>query len=406
MTPSALRDDLQFEQRGDEIQLTDPHQLSSVSATLPKPCFLLTQFFDGTRPLKEACRLFGQRFGQAFPEQVAEELCRQLSDNLFLADEQYQAAIDAYQVSASRSAMCAGLSYPSQIDEARHFLNQQRSRDGGPGLRRAVQREEPLLGIVAPHIDPHRGGSCYSWAYDELSRNSNARLFIILGTSHYGCGGRFSLTRKNYETPFGTLQSNQQLIDRILELYSGPEDLLGGDLAHKGEHSIEFQALHLAHSLHSLSDISILPVLCGSIHDLLLSGVNPRKDEAFTSFIHALKAALTGFPESEVLFIAGVDLSHVGEQYGGEKLNVIDHRRVVSADQKLLETLCLADLDAFHKHFERDLNIRQVCGHAPLTALLSLMEHRSVRGELLKQDSWYDGASTVGFASVAFRDIS
>lgn len=404
MTPGALRKDLQFEQHDDDIQMTDPHQLASVSATLPRACFLLTQFFDGERPLKDACELFQGRFGQSFPLELAESLCRQLSDNLFLVDDPYRAAIDAYRGSRNRAALCAGLSYPLQIDEARSFLNRQRFREGGPGVSRAVRRDETLLGIVAPHIDPHRGGPCYSWAYDELAVNSKARVFVILGTSHYGCGGRFSLTRKNYETPFGPLQTNQKLIDRILDLYSGPDDLLAADLSHKGEHSIEFQALHLAHSRASLSDISILPVLCGSIHDLLLNGVNPRKDVGFSSFILALKAALATFPEDEVMFIAGVDLSHVGEQYGGGKLTETDYLRVVSDDQKLLSSLCRADVDAFHKHFEQDLNVRQVCGHAPLTALLSLLENRSARGELLKHDSWYDGASTVGFASVAFHD--
>ena len=405
MTPSALRGDLQFEQRGDEVYLTDPHRLASVSAALPTPCFLLTQFFDGTRPLKDICYLFGQRYGHPFPETRAEELCRQLSAHLFLEDEFYQDAIHTYQKVKNRAPICAGLSYPLERKDAARYLDAQRERQGGSRGRVRPSSSDPLIGIVAPHIDPERGGACYSWAYDELAAQSKASVYVILGTSHYGCGGRFSLTRKNYETPFGALRTNQRVIDRLLEIYAGPEDLLAGDLAHKGEHSIEFQALHLAHRFSSVTDLSIVPVLCGSLHDLLLSGTNPRNDERFMSFIRALKFALSGFPEDDVMVIAGVDLSHVGEQYGGEKLAASDYQQVIDEDQKLLKRLCASDFDGVHKHFEQDLNVRQVCGHAPLTAMLALFEGRATRGDLLMHDSWYDGASTVGFASLAFHEI-
>ena len=37
------------------------------------------------------------------------------------------------------------------------------------------------------------------------------------------------------------------LLDRLLAAYDGPDDLFAGELHHRGEHSIEFQALYLRH---------------------------------------------------------------------------------------------------------------------------------------------------------------
>src|SRR5207247_3277549 len=55
------------------------------------------------------------------------------------------------------------------------------------------------LPIFAPHIDFHRGGPVYGWAYRALLERSDADLFVILGTCHAGMGDPFAVTLKPYE---------------------------------------------------------------------------------------------------------------------------------------------------------------------------------------------------------------
>ena len=43
-----------------------------------------------------------------------------------------------------------------------------------------------IRGLIAPHIDFHRGGPAYTWAYRELRARSAADLFVVFGTCHSG----------------------------------------------------------------------------------------------------------------------------------------------------------------------------------------------------------------------------
>src|SRR4029453_15459815 len=56
----------------------------------------------------------------------------------------------------------------------------------GPGAPVAPAGSGKLRGLLAPHIDFHRGGPTYAWAYRALAEHSNADLFVILGTCHAG----------------------------------------------------------------------------------------------------------------------------------------------------------------------------------------------------------------------------
>jgi MEMO1 family protein len=406
MGPAPLRRDLQIEQRSNEFLLSDPHQISCVTATLLAPHFAITQFFDGQSSIRELSAKFSKRYGFPFPHEPLEELVAQLSSNCLLDDDVYRESLADYRTLRLRPASCAGSSYPKTEKALRLLLEEQCELAGGPGQSAALREGEILRALVVPHIDLNRGGPCYSWGYEELKKNSRARTFVILGTSHYGFPGRFAMTRKDFETPLGTARTNQKMIDRLVELYGGDVDLFAGELAHKGEHSIEFQVLHLMHHFGHRSDFSIVPILCGSIHDLLIHNRHPRDDREFMDFVEALKLTLAGLPEDDAALVVGVDLSHLGEQYGQEKLTKSEFEKAFEEDQNLLALLCAGDLDALHGSFARDENARQVCGHAPLTALLALLEPFGFRGELLKHDAFYDGRSTVGFASVAFFESS
>src|SRR5260370_34134446 len=115
-------------------------------------------------------------------------------------------------------------------------------------------------------------------------------LVVILGTSHYGGGPElFSATRKNYATPLGAVQTDRGFIDRLAARYEG--DLFADEQLHRGEHSIEFQALFLAYALGARG-YQIVPVLVSSVHEMVASGIEPSRDPRVASFVDALRSEL------------------------------------------------------------------------------------------------------------------
>src|SRR5262249_31944280 len=140
--------------------------------------------------------------------------------------------------------------------------------------------------IIAPHIDFHRGGPAYTWAYRELAERSQADLFVIFGTCHSGMEHPFALTRKDYASPLGDAP-----VDRAFGAALGErarQDCFGSELAHRMEHSIEFQAVFLRYLYASRRKVTIAPVLASFAHEAMLSGRQPDDDPRVPRFLEAM----------------------------------------------------------------------------------------------------------------------
>ena len=77
------------------------------------------------------------------------------------------------------------------------------------------------------------------------------------------------------------------------------------------EHSIEFQTVFLH---HYLKGTPIVPILCGGIHEFLFAKQSPFEDGRFMGFVESIREQTT--KRGKVLFVAGVDFSHVGLKFG------------------------------------------------------------------------------------------
>ena len=108
-------------------------------------------------------------------------------------------------------------------------------------LERAAPTRKGIMGIAAPHVSPTGGWQSYRAAYRELTPDLQDRTFVVLGTSHYGQPGKFGLTHKPFETPFGRTRIDQTL---VAELEAQPASLVEY-YCHAIEHSIEFQVVFL-----------------------------------------------------------------------------------------------------------------------------------------------------------------
>ena len=147
-----------------------------------------------------------------------------------------------------RSPSCIGC-YDADPEKARKQLKQLVHGDGGPGLPGEpgcrIASDGAIRAVLLPHMDYARGGVTYGWGFKELVERTDASLFVIIATSHYS-GRRFTLTRQNFTSPFGSVETDQNYIDRIVEHYG--DGLFDDPFAHAVEHSIELEVVGMQYA--------------------------------------------------------------------------------------------------------------------------------------------------------------
>jgi hypothetical protein len=117
---------------------------------------------------------------------------------------------------------------------------------------------------------------------------------------------------KDFETPLGTVKTDKRIVEELMD--SSRDCVLADDLPHRHEHSIEFQVLFLRHVLAN-PDLSIVPILCGSLRGSLDSYGRPSEIPCVGGFLAALRGAMER-EERRCLIVAGVDFSHIGIKFG------------------------------------------------------------------------------------------
>ena len=177
------------------------------------------------------------------------------------------------------------------------------------------------------------------------------------------------------------------------------------EIVHRGEHSIEFQAVWLGHHYGGVAFPAILPVLCGSFLTLIEEGREPTTDRDYEQALGVLKQLLEESARSgqRVVILASADLSHVGPQFGGRRMVTRDLAgEVRDYDLALLERAVAGDHGGFFRWAARSRDRTNVCGLASIYTLLRLLDGRP--GKLLAYDQWIDEnrQGLVSFAGLSF----
>ncbi len=402
--------------RDDMYLVTDPLKVAEPCA-IPQAALLLASLMDGTRTAEQlADEVLRRHRLRVLPLQI-EELAGTLDAALLLDGPGLASELAAYAAATVRPAANIG-SYPGEPTALRAFLESQWTRPSGPGAAPKESQGGSIRAFASPHIDLGRGGASYAHVWRAVAEECPADTFVVFGTSHTGTAPlddptgpspRFALTRKAFDTPLGLVPTATDVVDRLVSAYDGPERLFAGELHHRREHSIEFQALWLQHLFggagpRARRPIRIVPVLCGSLADL---PGDPTKDPALVAFHRALRTALSPLEPSRVAFVAGIDLAHVGEQFGAPAATGSDVDAVEKADRELLRLATdQRDPDAVHRDIRKDDDARSVCGHAPLVATLTAVADERLDGQLVRWDRWWDGRSAVSFAGAVWRGPS
>lgn len=368
----------------------------------------LVSFFDGNHSIRdiqcEAMRQYGELVYTEQIEAVIEELDRALLLETPRFRDTLNQLKEDFRKGELRRAFFSGKSYAGDTDPLRDQLAAYFLGPGGPGEIDLTEKTEGLRGIVAPHIDFQRGGECYAWAYRLLAEAPRADLYIILGIAHASSGTRFAVTAKDFETPLGVAQTDKEFVHALAKHCSW--NIFQDEFLHRSEHSVEFQVVFLQYLFGSKGTAQIVPILCGSFDHYFDQHRLPEDDAPVSAFLDALKSTIAA-SHKRVCLIAGVDLSHMGPQFGDPApVDSLLRSEIKHRDLEVLDRVAALDAEGFFRLLNRHGNKHRICGFPAIYVLLKTID--ASHGEILKYDQGPtpDGRSVVSFGAMAFYDSS
>lgn len=389
------------------LMLRDPLRLSEEVLLVPMPLVPVLQRLDGRHgfeAIREECAAL---HGARLSEEDFRAVVSRLEEARFLEGESFaswSASLkDAFLRAPSRPAFLAGESYEADPARLRARMDGFFAAEDGPGMPSANRAAPaaPLRGVIAPHIDFQRGGSVFAWAYRAVAERADADLFVVLGTAHAPTRGLWSLTRKSFETPLGTLETDAEFVDALSRRLGA--DAFRDEFVHRAEHALEFQAVFLQYLFAGARRVRFAPVLVGSFGAFVARGESPRGDAEVEGFIAALKEAMAEREREgrRVCLMASADLAHVGPRFGDEApVDAARLEALARADAESLEAARRGDAEAFYWSVAEDGDARRVCGLAPVYAMLRALD--GCEGETLRYAQWPDPNGTVTFCAAAF----
>lgn len=310
-------------------------------------------------------------------KELVEELVGLLSKGLFLSGPEYFVAEkktrEDFALSTVRQAALAGRGYASSrevlLSEIREYLDAK--------VRKQDLNPSKLKCLIAPHIDYHRGSKCYGETFTHLS-GAKHDLYVLIGTSHQYSKHMFHLSAKDFENPISPLRCKREFINSLAKSY-GVERSFADEFLHRKEHSLELQLPFLS---FLNPEAQIAPILVGGFHHLLKTDRAPTDHEPYESFAQALadeikKEVTIG---TNVCFIAGVDMAHVGKHFGDDSaLSAKFMEQVEERDRIYLKCIEERNKMALWNHIAEDGDARKICGWPTLYLVLDVMDRVGIK---------------------------
>ena len=392
------------------IYLRDPQHFANTLVISPVVYFILAHF-DGEHSLIDIQEAYSRRFGDLLFSEDLRKIMDLLDHHYFLYSERFRGhqkkIIEDFRRLPIRPPAHAGTVYQEDPAGLKHQLEGYFQSPNGPGQPNQHSTSRVPKAIVAPHIDFHRGGPSYGWSYKELAESPGADLYILLGTSH--CGGEhpFTATLKDFSTPLGTVETDKEFVRELEKSYKG--DLFAEEHLHRTEHSLEFQVVYLKYIAARQKGLTgehrpfqIIPILVSSFYPMVQSRTLPEKNPRIGDFFKALRG-LVEKENRQVCFVAGVDLAHVGAQFGDQEPLTADFLRwVEEEDQRLIGRLASLDAAGFFHEIAKDQDRRRICGFSPLYSLIHLLDGAQGRNLKYSQAFTRETGSAVTFTSMVF----
>ena len=339
----------------------------------------------------------------SIPLELVQSFVNQLDQVYLLDNERFRSAreklVENFSVLKIRPAVLAGKSYPADKEAAGKFIDKILDTGKESRNRFSELQNKEIAALISPHIELKAGARGYASSYGTIAGRSYDRV-VILGVGHSLERSVFSFTDKDFETPLGLVHTDKQAVAGLRK--AAGSLAARDDFAHRSEHSIEFQVIFLQRALEG--PFTIVPVLVGSLYELLILGEKkrPREIDGLEPALDYL-ARLLSDPKERTLLVAGVDFSHVGLKFG----DGLPASRITgdstAHDRALLSALVQSDVEAFCAAGRLVRDRYHVCGFTALSILLEILPEK-VTGVELHHEVWQEREtkSAVSFASAAF----
>lgn len=329
--------------------------------------------FEGVMTVDEILKHFAP---QGLQRPLIDDLIALLDQYRFLDNANFHAAQakmrDDFIQSPTRPAALAGRNYSRESAELEVQIDSLLAH-APSGIRPAGT----LITLVAPHVDYPRGGVTYGKTYEHL-RSQEHDLYILIGTSHQYSKTLFHLTQKNFDSPLGLLPCDTSFVQELALRY-GSERSFSDEILHRREHSLELQIPFLRRLKQAPR---IVPILVGGFHKILSSGRQPQEFDEYESMAAGLAELIASRRAAgeRVCIIAGVDMAHVGKQFGDSFSLTPEYMQGIAArDQLYLETLNSQDKARLFAHVAEDLDARRICGFPTMYTVLDVMDRLGIR---------------------------
>ncbi|MFT3772203.1 MAG: AmmeMemoRadiSam system protein B [Minicystis sp.] len=387
--------------RGRVLMLRDTEGIAPSAIVVPAHLAPVIGRFDGRRSSAQIAADVGRAGGQPVTAALVEQLVAELDAALMLDTPRFRArrreVVSAFVAAPVRPASHAGGAYHADPGQLVRYIEKECL-----GRAPARPRNGAVVGLCAPHMDLWRAAAGYGHAYRALADGLDEKVdtFVLLGTSHAPMGRPFAICAKAFATPLGALEPDHEALDKLAA--ESRFDVREDEYLHKGEHSLEFQAVFLRHALgERAARARIVPILCG-LGDAQARGRDPALDADAESFLVALRR-LVEERAGRVLVVAGADLAHVGPRFGDARpLDERGRERLRSRDTESIDLALGRDASGFFRQVASDLSTRRVCGLGPIYTMLRVLP--GGRGERLHYDQHVDPdeGSIVSHTSIAY----
>ncbi len=357
------------------LHLRDHLSLSELTIMIPEMAAPVVTLLDGTRNLPEIRSALALRFGLTVTDQELASMIGQLDQALLIGNGQYRRArrraVAEYRDADHRAPSHIGAVYPASptaLDGTiRSWCSDAASNDSPD------RPQGDLVGMLCPHIDYSRGHATYTklWrdAEDDLSE---IETVVILGTDHHGGLGRLTPTVQNYSTPYGTLETDTQVVGLLADAIGA--ETFEEELHHRTEHSIELATVWMHHFMRE-QEVKAVPILCGSFHEYTSSPATPGDTPHIPAALEVLQEVIAS---RRTLVIAAGDLAHVGPAFGDPNaLDEVEKTRIKSEDLQSISAICSGDAEQFLEISRNESDRRKVCGLPPIYLMLKLLEGAS-----------------------------
>jgi AmmeMemoRadiSam system protein B len=383
--------------------LRDPESFAAQPIFLNRALMFIVSRMDGTNSLRDIQADIFRTTGDIMPMEDLEALVKQLDENRYLDSAMFRSYCEAqlrqFLEAPTRPARHAGSAYEGQDSALLSQLDGFFAHPDGPGKNISPDATRPLRGLISPHVDFLRGGPTYAHAYHALAEHPGADRFIVFGTCHNPMRQRFAFTLKDFETPLGIVETDREFVGHLVSKVN--TDYFIDEFSHRGEHSIEFQAVWLKYVLRDRHDLRIVPILVGSFQDICLKRESPADIPDIREMVNAVRKTMDEVP-GRCCVIAGADLAHVGRRFG-DPFGPTERslREVEEEDRLFLERAVACDAEGVFDSIAADDDRRRVCGYPPIYMTLRCLEKSD--GSLLQYRQWADLAAgaCVTYAAVA-----